>query len=77
MYLWLEVGYLTADLRAGNLTQTVGGLKSAIHNKTRSSLVVQTNIVGMKLNNSVGLNNYVDVQTSFNATSGVLYTVSV
>ena len=76
MYLWLEVGYLTADLRAGSPNQTVGGLSSTIHALNPLSLV-QTNFVGMKLSNSVGLNNYVDVQTSFNATSGVLYTVSV
>jgi len=57
-------------LRAGNLSQNVGGfLSSSIDDgKNGSTLVVTTMIAGMQLSNSVGLNDYVDVTTYLSGT---------
>ncbi len=66
MYLFKYEGYLTPNLLigTGNRTTTVGGqLTYSTNGTNHSNLVYASMIAGMRLNNSVGYNDYVDVET--------------
>jgi hypothetical protein len=59
----------------GNRSYTVGGiLASAV---TGANVVVNTAISGMQLNNSVGVNDFIEVETYLNATGYIFHNVTV
>lgn len=69
----------TLRIGTGNRSEVVGSIltsKIKAQNQNKSSLVMKSMIAGMKLSNSVGANNYVDVQTQFDG-NDVQYEVTV
>jgi hypothetical protein len=67
-----SLGYLTANLLTGTglRNTTVGNLATSISNST--NVVVKSMIAGMQMSNSVGVNNYIDVTTTYANGSNVL-----